>query len=65
MTHTPRLIVLFDIDLTLIDSAIAETKAQFDAGQLPKSHWFDWKREQDELKAAEQEKIGVRKTTNA
>ena len=31
------------------------TKAQFDAGQLPKSRWFDWKREQDELKAAESE----------
>jgi len=36
-----------------IDAAIEETKAQFDAGTLPKSRWFDWKREQDELKAAE------------
>ena len=38
-----------------IDTAISETKAQFDSGQLPKSHWFDWKCEQDELKAAKQE----------
>ena len=53
---------IFHNDATLeqfqaeIDTAIAEAKSQFDAGQLPKSRWFDWKREQDELKAAEQEK---------
>ena len=35
-----------------IDAGIAETKARFDAGELAKSRWFDWRREQDELKAA-------------
>jgi len=35
-----------------IDAGIAETKARFDADELAKSRWFDWRREQDELKAA-------------
>lgn len=36
-----------------IDAAISETTAWVDAGELPKSRWFEWRREQDKLKAAE------------